>query len=70
VEVFLRVDRHINQTTIQPIRQTTMDEEYEDIRAEYKEELRRDINRHRGLTDFDIDANDNDNDDLTDNDDE
>ncbi len=47
-----------------------MDEEYEDIRAEYKEELRRDINRHRGLTDFDIDANDNDNDDLTDNDDE
>jgi len=46
-----------------------MDEEYEDIRAEYKEELRRDINRHRGLIDFDIDAND-DNDDLTDNDDE
>jgi len=46
-----------------------MDEEYEYIRAEYKEELRRDINRHRGLTDFDIDAND-DNDDLTDNDDE
>jgi hypothetical protein len=57
VEVFLRVDRHINQTTIQPIRQT-MDEEYEDIRWEYKEEIRRDINRHRGLTDFDIDAND------------
>ena len=41
-----------------------MDEEYnEDIRAEYKEELRRDINRHRGLTDFDIDANDNNDDD-------
>ena len=36
-----------------------MDEEYEYVRAEYKEELRRDINRHRGLTDFDIDANDN-----------
>ena len=35
-----------------------MDEEYEDIRWEYKEEIRRDINRHRGLTDFDIDAND------------
>ncbi len=46
-----------------------MDEEYEYIRAEYKEEIRRDINRHRGLIDFDIDANDND-DDLTDNDDE
>ncbi|QDP59145.1 MAG: hypothetical protein GOVbin4318_29 [Prokaryotic dsDNA virus sp.] len=38
-----------------------MDEEYEDIRAEYQQELRRDINRHRGLIDFDIDANDNDN---------
>ena len=37
-----------------------MDEEYEDIRWEYKEEIRRDINRHRGLIDFDIDANDND----------
>ena len=38
-----------------------MDEEYnEDIRAEYQQELRRDINRHRGLIDFDIDANDND----------
>lgn len=59
MEVFLRVDRDINQTTIQPIRQT-MDEEYEDIRWEYKEEIRRDINRHRGLIDFDIDANDND----------
>ena len=38
-----------------------MDEEYEDIRAEYQQELRRDINRHRGLIDFDIDANDDDN---------
>ena len=37
-----------------------MDEEYEDIRAEYQQEIRRDINRHRGLIDFDIDANDND----------
>lgn len=37
-----------------------MDEEYEDIRAEYKEELRRDINRHSGLTDFDIANDDND----------
>ena len=37
-----------------------MDEEYEYIRAEYQQELRRDINRHRGLIDFDIDANDND----------
>ena len=65
MEVFLRVDRHINQTTIQPIRH--MDEEYnEDIRWEYKEEIRRDINRHRGLIDFDIDANDN-NDDEDDN---
>ena len=44
-----------------------MDEEYnEDIRWEYKEEIRRDINRHRGLIDFDIDANDN-NDDEDDN---
>jgi len=53
----LGVDRDINTTTIQPIRQT-MDEEY--IRAEYQQELRRDINRHRGLIDFDIDANDDD----------
>ena len=37
-----------------------MDEEYEDIRAEYQQELRRDINRHRGLRVFDIDANDDD----------
>jgi len=37
-----------------------MDEEYEDIRWEYKEEIRRDINRHRGLIDFDIANDDND----------
>ena len=43
-----------------------MDEEYENIRWEYKEEIRRDINRHRGLIDFDIDANE-DNDDNNNN---
>jgi hypothetical protein len=31
------------------------DIEREETRWEYKEELRRDINRHRGLIDFDID---------------
>ena len=42
------------------------DEDYDDLRWEYQEEIRRDINRHRGLIDFDIDAND-DNDDENDN---
>ena len=31
------------------------DIEREETRWEYKEELRRDINRHRGLIDFNID---------------
>lgn len=47
-----------------------MDEEYEEyeyIRAEYQQELRRDINRHRGLIDFDIDANDDNDDENDDN---
>ena len=40
------------------------DIELEELRWEYAQETRRDISRHRGLIDFDIDYEEEDNDDV------